>query len=398
MFAHSKQIMRANGNLLQWAGNYPDERQIRQDMERGVSFMIEENGKPVGTFVFIIGEDPTYAHIESGAWPENTPLYGTLHRIACAPGTHRIVSDCIRYGFHHISCLRIDTHADNRIMQHIVEQEGFQYCGIIHVADGTPRKAYQLTRNRLTPTLQEYIEKEIVPRYAFFDKAHRETHVRQVIQQSLELAAHYPVALNMVYAIAAFHDTGLAEGRDTHHLVSGRIIRTDRQLRNWFREEEIETMAAAAEDHRASSKQPPRSIYGKIVAEADRQIDTEEVVRRTIQYALSHVATGSETDLGCITNNAASGETSGREAPASSVPRNEAAYGAPFFHDPVKACCWQHTLEHLQEKYAEGGYLKLWIPESPNAERLAQLRALIADKEALACLFDHIYESETKQP
>ena len=362
MYAHSKQIMRSNGNLLQWTGNYPDMAQIRQDMEQGASFIIEETGQPVGTFAFIVGEEPTYARIEAGSWPENTPLYGTLHRIACTPGTHCITTDSIRWGFSQISCIRIDTHADNRIMQHIVEKAGFQYCGIIHVADGTPRKAYQLTRNQVIPALQAYVEQEIIPRYAAFDKAHQEEHVRHVIAQSLALAKYYPVAVNMVYAVAAYHDTGLAEGRDTHHMASGGIIRRDAQLRRWFREEEIETMAEAAEDHRASAKHEPRSIYGKIVAEADRQIETESVIRRTIQFALSTQTADNQTI---------------------------------DFQDQIKERCWQHTLTHLQEKYGRNGYLKLWIPESPNAENLAKLQALIDNREALAEMFEKIYTKET---
>ena len=94
----------------------------------------------------------------------------------------------------------------------------------------------------------------------------------------------------MVYAIAAYHDTGLCEGRDTHHLVSGRIIREDKKLREWFNEGQIETMAQAAEDHRASSGHEPRSIYGKIVAEADRLISPEKVIRRTIQFGLKTIS------------------------------------------------------------------------------------------------------------
>ncbi|MBO4402849.1 MAG: HD domain-containing protein [Bacteroidales bacterium] len=247
-------------------------------------------------------------------------------------------------------------------MQHIVEKAGFQYCGIIHVADGTPRKAYQLTRNQVIPALQAYVEQEIIPRYAAFDKAHQEEHVRHVIAQSLALAKYYPVAVNMVYAVAAYHDTGLAEGRDRHHIASGGIIRRDAQLRRWFREEEIETMAEAAEDHRASAKHEPRSIYGKIVAEADRQIETESVIRRTIQFALSTQTADNQTI---------------------------------DFQDQIKERCWQHTLTHLQEKYGRNGYLKLWIPESPNAENLAQLQALIDNREALAEMFEKIYAKET---
>ena len=104
--------------------------------------------------------------------------------------------------------------------------------------------------------LVEYIESEIIPRYAGFDEAHRVDHARTVIEESLKLAGN-DVNIDMVYAIAAYHDTGLCEGREKHHLVSGRIIREDGTLRRWFTEDQIETMAQAAEDHRASSDHEP---------------------------------------------------------------------------------------------------------------------------------------------
>ena len=201
--------------------------------------------------------------------------------------------------------------------------------------------------------LKEYIEEEIIPRYAAFDKAHREDHARTVIDQALELARHYDVDLNMVYAAAAYHDTGLVDGRETHHLASGRIIREDTHLKEWFTPEQIETIAQAAEDHRASGKSEPRGIYGRIIAEADRDIKPEKIIRRTIQYGLAHYP---------------------------ELPREG--------H-------WQRTLDHLHEKYAEGGYLKLWIPESPNAARLKELRAIIRDEETLRTLFEQIYAEET---
>ena len=142
--------------------------------------------------------------------------------------------------------------------------------------------------NQEKTDLQAYIESEIIPRYVAFDEAHRVDHARTVIEQSLKLAEYYDVNRDMVYAIAAYHDTGLTEGRERHHLVSGRIIREDANLRKWFCEEQIETMAQAAEDHRASSDHEPRIIYGRIVAEADRIINGETIVRRTIQFGLSH--------------------------------------------------------------------------------------------------------------
>ena len=202
-------------------------------------------------------------------------------------------------------------------------------------------------------SLQAYVKAEILPRYDTFDKAHGRAHVERVIRDALALAAFYQVDPQMVYAAAAFHDTGLCEGRATHHLVSGRIIREDPQLPRWFSPEQIETIACAAEDHRASLDHEPRTIYGRIIAEADRQIEPETIVRRTIQFGLSH------------------------------------------YRELKREEHWQRTLEHLHEKYAEGGYLKLWIPESPNAAKLAELRRLIADETRLHALFETIFTEET---
>ena len=200
--------------------------------------------------------------------------------------------------------------------------------------------------------LIRYIEAEIIPRYESFDKAHRVGHVRTVIEQSLLLAGHYDVDPDMVYTVAAYHDTGLAEGRETHHTVSARIIRGDARLKEWFSPEQIGIMADAAEDHRASSKHEPRSIYGRIVAEADRIIDSDTILRRTIQYGLSHHP---ELD-------------------------REGQY--------------ERVCAHISEKYDYGGYLRLWIPESPNASRLEAFRQLFHDKEAFRRKFDIMYEEE----
>lgn len=197
--------------------------------------------------------------------------------------------------------------------------------------------------------LQQYIESEIIPRYASFDEAHREDHARTVIEQSLALAGYYDVDRDMVYAIAAFHDTGLSEGRERHHLVSGRIIREDSKLRKWFSEGQIEIMAQAAEDHRASSDHEPRSIYGRIVAEADRIIDGETIVRRTIQYGLSH------------------------------------------YPELDRKGHWERMCGHLKEKYDYGGYLKLWIPQSPNAARLEEFRRNLRKPGWLETVFNRYY-------
>ncbi|MCQ2302174.1 MAG: HD domain-containing protein [Bacteroidales bacterium] len=199
---------------------------------------------------------------------------------------------------------------------------------------------------QINTSLQTYIEQEILPKYEHFDAAHQRDHANDVIRRSLALAEHYDVDVNMVYAIAAYHDTGLCEGRDTHHLVSGRIIREDGHLKNWFDEEQIEAMAQAAEDHRASAGHEPRSIYGKIVAEADRLIIPDKVVKRTIQYGLEH------------------------------------------YPELDKEAQYQRFRAHMMEKYADGGYLKLWLPESENAAQLEILRKTIRDEHKLRDAFE----------
>lgn len=210
------------------------------------------------------------------------------------------------------------------------------------------------TTQPLNPALKAYVEAEILPRYRTFDRAHNLDHVHAVIDRSLELAAGRDVDLQMVYTIAAYHDTGLVNGRERHHLDAGRILAEDPALRRWFTEEQIRTMREAVEDHRASSQHAPRSIYGRLVAEADRQIDPATILRRTVQYSLAH-------------------------------------YPAYNREEHFARC-----LDHLQEKYAEGGYLRLWIAESENARRLEELRALIRDPQRLRAAFDTVYEAELR--
>lgn len=204
----------------------------------------------------------------------------------------------------------------------------------------------------ITPTLRQYIEASIIPRYDSFDKAHQRDHVMMVIGQSMELAEHLDVDADMVYAIAAYHDTGLCHGREHHHEVSARIIREDQHLRQWFTEAQIGIMADAAEDHRASSDNAPRTIYGRIVAEADRYIDADTIIRRTIQFGLDH------------------------------YPELDAQ--AHF----------QRMVSHLRDKYGRGGYLRLWFDNSPNAERLRHLQDIIEDEAKLRRLFHQYFIHE----
>lgn len=204
----------------------------------------------------------------------------------------------------------------------------------------------------INQSLRDYIEEKVLPRYDNFDKAHRQEHVRMVISQSLEMATRLDVDINMVYAVAAYHDTGLCEGREHHHEVSARIIREDQFLRQWFTKEQIDVMADAAEDHRASSNHEPRTIYGRIVAEADRLIDPMTVIQRTVQYGLDHYP---EMD------------------------REE--------H-------FRRMVSHLHEKYGRTGYLKLWFDDSPNARRLKELQNMMDNKVLLRELFDMFYKPD----
>lgn len=225
-----------------------------------------------------------------------------------------------------------------------------------------------MTRMIIPDTLKSYLYDEIVPRYSSFDAAHREDHVLTVMEQAVKLLEGRSAWLednpsedeiwsaevnpSMLLAAAACHDLGLVNGRERHHLDSGVIIRADGRLGEWFDEDQIETIAQAAEDHRASGKTPPRNIYGMLVAEADRVIDGDTIILRTLQFGLKHYP-----DLD-----------------------REGHIG--------------RAMSHLREKYGYGGYLRLWIPWSGNAVRLTALREIIKDDTALRSAVERIMDSE----
>ena len=209
-----------------------------------------------------------------------------------------------------------------------------------------------MNRNNLTAELIYLIEEEIMPRYENFDKAHDRRHAFTVMSQSLQLTKFYEVDVAMVYTIAAYHDLGLCEGRATHHIASARIVREDERLRQFFTPEQIETIADAVEDHRASNTYEPRTIYGKIIAEVDRIIEPETISTRTVQYGLSH------------------------------------------YHTLTKEEHIERAIAHIKEKYGRGGYLKLWIPESPNAVRLEEFRKIIDNEVELRQRLEVIYNEQ----
>lgn len=143
LYAQARVFMRENGNPNQWDDSYPSRELLEKDIAFGNSYIVEDDEKNLtATFAFIKGEDPTYYGIENGAWL-NHESYGTIHRLAGNPSCHGIASGCIGWCKSQIGNLRADTHEDNKIMQHLLEKNGFVRCGIIHLANGAPRIAYQ---------------------------------------------------------------------------------------------------------------------------------------------------------------------------------------------------------------------------------------------------------------
>lgn len=202
--------------------------------------------------------------------------------------------------------------------------------------------------------LMEFVETSVLPRYTEFDKAHNLTHVTRVISRSIEIAKEIGADINMAYTIAAYHDLGLEGPRAIHHITSGKILTADARLKRWFSPEQIKIMKEAVEDHRASASHAPRSIYGKIVAEADRDMEPEMVFRRTIEFGLDH------------------------------------------YPDMNREQQWERFLTHMDNKYSINGYIKLWIPNSPNAKKLKQIREIIAQPEELRKFFDRLFDEESR--
>lgn len=228
-----------------------------------------------------------------------------------------------------------------------------------HIPDkvklSNPKMMFTITRQylymqQINKDLKNYIESQIIPMYNYFDAAHQVDHAQVVINQSLELAKQYGLNMNMVYTIAAYHDTGLSEGRRLHNLVSGQILRNDPTLRSFFSDNEIETMVQAVEDHRASCSHSPRSIYGLVVAEADRLIDGPNIFKRSIQYGLSH------------------------------------------YPEYDKDEHFRRFMNHMKEKFAEGGYIRIWLPESRNAIQLKKFQQLLRDEKATKNLFNKTWD------
>lgn len=145
VYNSARQFMRSQGNMDQWTNGYPNDAVILSDIRDGNSYVCMEDGQLAGVFSFILGEDPTYAAIYEGRWLNDQP-YGTVHRIAVQHHNKGVATFCLDWCFDKCGNVRIDTHRDNQAMQKLVLKNGFTYCGIIYLADGSPRLAYQKTK------------------------------------------------------------------------------------------------------------------------------------------------------------------------------------------------------------------------------------------------------------
>lgn len=207
----------------------------------------------------------------------------------------------------------------------------------------------QPVKQQVNLEIMQFVETQILPRYTAFGESHGLRHVMRVIRNSLQLVPVTGADIDMAYVVAAYHDLGMSGPRAIHHITGGKILQADARLRRWFSPEQIKIMKEAVEDHRASSSRQPRSIYGKIVAEADRDIEVHEIFMRAIEY--------------------------GRE--------NYPQLG--------KEAQWKRFADHMDEKYSRNGYIKLWIPNSPNEKALRELRNIIDNKAELRKHFEAIY-------
>lgn len=203
-------------------------------------------------------------------------------------------------------------------------------------------------KQQVSLDIMQFVETQILPRYTAFGESHGLRHVNRVIKNALKLAHITGADIDMVYVIAAYHDLGMSGPRAIHHITGGKILMADNRLKRWFSKEQIAIMKEAVEDHRASSSRQPRSIYGKIVAEADRDIEAHEIFRRAIIYAKENNPNVDKEQL------------------------------------------WELFANHMDEKYSVHGYIKLWIPNSPNEHELKLLRETIEDKAQLRQEFENI--------
>lgn len=200
--------------------------------------------------------------------------------------------------------------------------------------------------NELNQELKQYIDGNVLPRYAHNIGGHGIDHIEQVIRRSFEIAEAFqlPVDANKVYTIAAYHDIGYPVNADEHEAVSAQMFLEDAELQTFFSEEERTMMAEAIVDHRASLEYEARSVYGKLVSSADREISVENMLIRSLRFQ--------------------------RDKHASENPTLEQVIAYSF--------------QKLSSKYGKGGYAKMYYPDQKYQDYLAEMQALFSDPELFA--------------
>lgn len=144
VYEAARKFMRESGNLNQWTNGYPQKEILILDIEKENLYVCENDNKINAVFFMGAGPDQTYLEIEQGRWLNDLP-YGVIHRIASDGTKHGVLAFCVEFCKTFFGEIRIDTHSDNLVMQHLLRKNGFKRCGIIHLANGDPRIAFQYT-------------------------------------------------------------------------------------------------------------------------------------------------------------------------------------------------------------------------------------------------------------
>ena len=194
---------------------------------------------------------------------------------------------------------------------------------------------------KLNKELQKYIEEKVFPEYDKNESGHGIDHIKAVINRSIELVEENQLDVNMdmVYVIAAYHDIGHHIDSKTHEIISAEIMSKDNNLSKFFTEEQLRIIKEAIEDHRASAKEEPRSIYGRIVSSADRNNKVEDCLRRTYTY------------------------------------------GKKLKPDATDEELFLRAYDVLQNKFGEDGYAKFYFKDTKYESFLKEIRELLKDKE-----------------
>jgi uncharacterized protein len=195
--------------------------------------------------------------------------------------------------------------------------------------------------DKVNPELKDYIEQNILPEYEKNGPSNDLAHAQRSIERSMKFAATVPdINYDIVYTVAAYHDIANHIDREKHEMIAAEMAEKDDMLKKFFNADEIETIKEAIEDHRASKEDEPRSIYGKIISTADRNITVETCLARTYSYGKKHY---------------------------------------PNYTDEQQ---FERAYEHLQDKYGENGYAKFYFADEEYENFLKEMRALLADKNA----------------